>query len=73
VPSASCQTGACASWSTEEQLEAVAGGIALTGAVGEVDQSALDVSAATVDKASPVLTKVCATGVHLKDGVITVR
>jgi len=58
---------------TEEQLEGVAGGIALTGAVGEVDQAALDVSAAQVDTASPVLMKACATGVHFNDGKITVR
>ena len=57
---------------TEDQLETVAGGIALQGAVEDLVQAG-DGSVHTVDKASPVLQQACATGVHMKEATITSR
>jgi bacteriocin-like protein len=53
----------------EEQLETVTGGIALAGPVAPVADAAIGVH--NIDKSSPVLMQVCATGTHIKDATIT--
>lgn len=58
---------------TENQLETVAGGVAVQGAVEEVVAPVDAAFTKTVDKASPVLMQACANGVHIKEATITSR